>query len=127
MTADGLRINGNLVKIKVKNGICSIENNTVGIGHSAHPNIAASGSVQGMKKLGYWGKMDKTVKVDDYIYNVSVIHCSDALDYLALAIETGMKEDVVLPSAWGESDTVELELRIFDASEGGGACIMPIR
>ncbi len=37
-----------------------------------HPSIHKSGSVRGMKKLGYWGKNDVCVRIGDYIYNLSI-------------------------------------------------------
>jgi len=37
-----------------------------------HPSIDASGSVRGMKKLGYWGKDDVCVRCGSYIYNLSI-------------------------------------------------------
>ena len=89
----GLRIDGELVSVKVKNGICCIANHSTGGGHSCHPNIASTGSVKGMKKMGYWGKTDSCVRANGFIYNKSVIHCSDTLDYIALAIEySGLNE-----------------------------------
>lgn len=39
-----------------RTGIAWVENGSTGLGHSAHPNIHASGSVRGMKSLGYWSK-----------------------------------------------------------------------
>lgn len=36
-----------------------------------HPSIHRTGSVAGMKKLGYWGKRDVCVRIGDYIYNLS--------------------------------------------------------
>lgn len=53
-----------------KNGIAWIEDHSTGLGVSVHPNIAASGSVSGMKALGYWGKDDRTVKSHGFIYNI---------------------------------------------------------
>jgi len=87
-TEEGLRLNGYLCQIK-PGRVVSIENYSVGIGHSAYPNIDKSGSVAGMKKLGYWGKDDKTVRQDGFIYNVSHVVISDPLDALALYIEKG--------------------------------------
>lgn len=52
------------------NGIAWIEDRATGLGFSAHPNIDASGSVKGMKQLGYWGKKDRTIKSHGYIYNI---------------------------------------------------------
>lgn len=37
----------------------------------AHPSIHHTGSVAGMKKLGYWGKDDVCVRCGQYIYNLS--------------------------------------------------------
>lgn len=37
-----------------------------------HPSIHKTGSVLGMKKLGYWGKNDVCVKIGEYIYNISI-------------------------------------------------------
>lgn len=33
-----------------------------------HPSIHYTGSVRGMKKLGYWGKHDVCVRCGQYIY-----------------------------------------------------------
>jgi hypothetical protein len=84
---EGLRINGDLVKVKIKNGIVSIENYSTGCGHSCHPNIDVTGSVSGMKNKGYWGKKDEIVRANGFFYNKSVIHCSDPLDEVAYAME----------------------------------------
>lgn len=37
-----------------------------------HPSIHYTGSVRGMKKLGYWGKNDRCVRCGQYIYNLSI-------------------------------------------------------
>lgn len=37
-----------------------------------HPSIHYTGSVRGMKKLGYWGEHDKCVRCGSYIYNLSI-------------------------------------------------------
>lgn len=37
-----------------------------------HPSIHYTGSVRGMKKLGYWGKHDRCVRCGQYIYNLSL-------------------------------------------------------
>lgn len=39
---------------------------------ASHPSIHYSGSVRGMKKLGYWGKNDHCVRSGQYIYNLSI-------------------------------------------------------
>lgn len=38
---------------------------------SKHPSIHYTGSVLGMKKLGYWDKDDVCVRCGQYIYNLS--------------------------------------------------------
>lgn len=38
-----------------------------------HPSIHCTGSVRGMKKLGYWGKNDVCVRCGQYIYNLSIL------------------------------------------------------
>lgn len=37
-----------------------------------HPSIHVTGSVRGMKKLGFWGKNDVVVRSGSYYYNLSV-------------------------------------------------------
>ena len=37
-----------------------------------HPSIHVTGSVRGMRKLGYWGKNDVVVRSGSYYYNLSV-------------------------------------------------------
>lgn len=66
-----------------KTGIAWVENGESGCGHSAHPNISATGSVRGMKDRGYWGKEDKTVRTHGFIYNIDMSVVSDELDDLA--------------------------------------------
>ena len=54
-----------------KTGLAFIEDgssNTI----SVHPSIHKTGSIRGMKKLGYWGKTDKVVRVGSYSYNISI-------------------------------------------------------
>lgn len=65
-------------------GIAWIENGKTGFGHSCHANIGSSGSVRGMKKLGYWGKDDRTVRSHGFIYNIDtfVIDKNDELDLI---------------------------------------------
>ena len=36
-----------------------------------YPSIHHTGSVRGMKKLGFWGKYDRCVRCGQYIYNIS--------------------------------------------------------
>lgn len=37
-----------------------------------HPSIHRTGSVRGMKKLGFWGRDDRCVRCGQYIYNLSI-------------------------------------------------------
>lgn len=37
-----------------------------------HPSIHYTGSVRGMKNLGFWGKHDHCVRCGQYIYNLSI-------------------------------------------------------
>ncbi len=36
-----------------------------------HPSIHYTGSIRGMKKLGFWKKGDRCVRCGQYIYNLS--------------------------------------------------------
>lgn len=36
-----------------------------------HPSIHHTGSIRGMKKLGFWDKNDHCVRCGQYIYNMS--------------------------------------------------------
>ena len=56
-----------------KNGIAWIEDGSSGCGISIHPNIAANGSVRGMKDNGYWQKDARTVRSHGFIYNIDHI------------------------------------------------------
>ena len=38
-----------------------------------HPSIHYTGSVAGMKKLGFWDKEDVCVRFGQYIYNLSKV------------------------------------------------------
>jgi len=66
-----------------RTGIAWVENGKVGLCHSAHPNIDSSGSVRGMKKLGYWSKDAETVRTKGTIYNISHCVTSDKFDEIA--------------------------------------------
>lgn len=77
-----------LCSLPIINDVVVINNYSTGCGHSAHPNIDITGSVSGMKKLGYWRKEDITCKQGGFIYNISKISCSNPLDKLCLCIES---------------------------------------
>lgn len=67
------------------NGIAWVEDHSTGHRVSAHPYISSTGSVAGMKKMGYWGKDDKIVESHGYMYNISRFVCdeSDELEMVA--------------------------------------------
>jgi len=66
-----------------RTGIAWVEDGTSGIGHSCHPSIDASGSVAGMKRLGYWDKDVNTVRSHGFIYNVDSLVVSSPEDEIA--------------------------------------------
>ena len=63
-----------------RTGIALVSDGSTGLLNSVHPNIDKTGSVRGMKQLGYWGKADKTVRCGGYIYNISKFVCDDEYD-----------------------------------------------
>jgi hypothetical protein len=69
--------------INPKTGITWVENGSTGNGHSCHPNIDSSGSVRGMKILGYWRQDDRTVRSNGCIYNIDKLVVTDELDEIA--------------------------------------------
>lgn len=66
-------------------GIARIEDGSTGTGHSVHPNIDISGSVRGMKTLGYWDKSDKVVRSHGWQYNISRFLASGELEEIVAA------------------------------------------
>jgi len=66
-----------------RTGIAWVENGSTGCGHSAHPNIDASGSVRGMVSLGHWKKSERKIRSHGFIYNIDRLVVSDDLDQLA--------------------------------------------
>lgn len=58
-----------------KNGIAWIEDGSTGLGISVHPNIHKTGSVIGMKNLGYWNKSDRIVQSHGWKYNIDRFVC----------------------------------------------------
>lgn len=58
-----------------KSGIAWIEHEKIGLGISVHANIDSSGSVSGMKALGYWRRKDRTVRSHGWIYNIDSFVC----------------------------------------------------
>lgn len=66
-----------------KTGIAWVENGRTGNGHSAHPNIDATGSIRGMKNLGYWKQDVRCVRTHGFIYNIDRLVVSDKFDQIA--------------------------------------------
>jgi hypothetical protein len=66
-----------------RTGLAWIEDGSTGCGHSCHPNIDASGSVRGMKKLGYWAEDARTVRSHGFVYNIDRLSISDKMDEIA--------------------------------------------
>jgi hypothetical protein len=64
-------------------GIAWVEDGTSGTGHSAHPNISATGSITGIRNLGYWKKDERCVRSHGFIYNIDRLSVSDELDEIA--------------------------------------------
>ena len=66
-----------------RTGIAWIEDGSTGCGHSVHANIDASGSVRGMKHLGYWRKTDRVVRIHGFAYNIDTYVVNGELDEIA--------------------------------------------
>lgn len=66
-----------------RTGIAWVANGTAGTGHTCHPNIDRTGSVRGMKKLGYWAQSDRVVRSHGFIYNIDRLIVSDKWDEIA--------------------------------------------
>ena len=66
-----------------RTGIAWVQDGSSGCGFSVHSNIDASGSVRGMKQLGYWGKKDRVRRSNGFNYNIDTFVVSDELDEIA--------------------------------------------
>ena len=69
-------INKNAKLYRGNGGIAIIKDGNTGNIVSVHPNISSTGSVRGMKQLGYWDKNARTVKCGSYIYNIDSFCCN---------------------------------------------------
>lgn len=69
------------------NGIAWIEDTSTGNSISCHANIDSSGSVRGMKKLGYWKNTDRTIRSHGFIYNIDtyVVNINDPFERIVAA------------------------------------------
>ncbi len=112
---------GMIAEIKLGE-VVEIHNGSTGNGHSAHPNIDTSGSVKGMKAIGYWGQHDVIASAHGNNYNMSKLVISDDLDKLAYALEQnpsqqrfvksqidGLKEGLVLEITVSEDCGINIE------------------
>ncbi|GAB3975981.1 hypothetical protein GCM10028806_34760 [Spirosoma terrae] len=90
-----LKIDGDWCKIVEENGIVQIQNGSVGLGFSAHPNIDKTGSVECMKALGRWGKHDRIKLAHGFYFNKTRVVITHKLDLLAYMIQTGQFDPVV--------------------------------
>jgi hypothetical protein len=52
-----------------KTGIAWIDSSFCGL-ISVHSNIQSSGSIRGMKDRGYWGRKDRCLRTNGFIYNI---------------------------------------------------------
>lgn len=67
-----------------KTGIAWVKDGSTGLGHSCHANIDGTGSVRGMKALGYWGNEDRTIRSHGFIYNIDTFVVDEEDPYDAL-------------------------------------------
>jgi hypothetical protein len=75
-----------------KTGLAWVEDGSTGLRHSCHPNIDQSGSVEGMRQTGAWGRGDIIVRSQGFAYNVSRRHTGSPkpgskINYSAIAAE----------------------------------------
>jgi hypothetical protein len=69
--------------INPKTGIAWVEDGSTGMIHSAHANIDSTGSIKGMKNLGYWGKKDRCIRSNGWIYNIDTIYARTEYEHIA--------------------------------------------
>lgn len=71
------------------NGIAWIEDGSTGTGISIHSSIDSSGSIRGMKKIGYWRKSDRTIRSHGFIYNIDTLSYdkNNALERMLVSAE----------------------------------------
>lgn len=74
---------GQEVYCNSQTGIATVHDGSTGLLYSCHPNISDTGSIRGMKNLGYWGKKDRCVRSSGYIYNIDMLVVSDELSEVA--------------------------------------------
>lgn len=73
-----------------KNGVAWVEDGGTGLGYSCHANISETGSVDGMKALGYWRKADRTVCSNGFIYNIDTYFVDPQKPYEQIAADACM-------------------------------------
>jgi hypothetical protein len=74
---------GQVLYRDTKTGLAWVEDTNTGTGYSAHPNISSTGSIKGMRNLGYWGLFDRVVCSHGFYYNVDMSAGMDDLSSIA--------------------------------------------
>ena len=64
-------------------GVAFVYNAQKGTKYSCHPNIEADGSVREMKKSGAWGRKDRIVRGNGYIYDIDILSVNFPVDAIA--------------------------------------------
>ena len=73
-----------------ENGLAWVGDGRTGLGYSCHGNIDETGSVEGMKAQGYWGKADRTVRSHSFIYNIDTYVVDPGTPYEQIAADACM-------------------------------------
>ena len=66
-----------------KTGIAWVEDGTTGMSYSCHASIDKTGSIRGMKNMGYWGKKDRTAQAHGFIFNIDTLWINSEYDKIA--------------------------------------------
>jgi len=61
------------IKINKKTGIAYVDDGSTGCRYTVHPDIDVTGSVVGMRRLGYWGKYDRVECFGSAKYNIDIL------------------------------------------------------
>jgi hypothetical protein len=104
----------------VPTGIAAVIDGTTGTMHTAHPNIAASGSVRGMKDRGFWRRDARVTRAMGYSYNTSELVMSSQNDRLAaLACRCGGEGcyRYQLDTGFRDATTVKMDTVIVSEAE----------
>lgn len=101
------------------NGIAWIEDGSTGLGISVHPNLDKSGSVTGMKKLGYWDKSDRIVLSHGWKYNIDRFVCDAVKEALRLGCEVYDENGEIIFSQWDgwNGDYPDIKKKAFPVAD----------